>query len=75
MIYQVQLPIAGHAFIDVEADSRADAIQKALGAVTRDHIEEWEAIEQFNEGNVCYCPHPWEAVVADEDGNIVDEDE
>lgn len=59
--YNVTLPIAGHAYLSVEAESERDAIQKALDEVTMDHIETWEAVERFNEGMVCYCPHPWEA--------------
>jgi hypothetical protein len=59
--YSVTLPIAGHAFLEVEASSEAEAIEKAMEVVTMDHIESWEALDQFNRGNVCYCPSPWEA--------------
>lgn len=59
--YNVTLPIAGHAFVEVEADSEEAAIEAALDAVTRDDIEEWEALREFNRGNVCNCPSPWEA--------------
>jgi hypothetical protein len=60
-IYNVVIPIAGHAHKAVEADSEDEAIEKAMGEVTIDDIEEWEALRRFNQGNVCYCPSPWEA--------------
>ena len=59
--YSVTLPIAGHAHLDVEAESEDEAIQKALEQVTLGDVDNWEAVEQFNRGNVCYCPRPWEA--------------
>lgn len=59
--YYVTLPIAGHAFLEVEADSEKAAIDKAMEEVTINDIDEWEALEQFNQGNVCHCPSPWEA--------------
>ncbi len=58
--YTVTIPIAGHAYVDVEAENEKDAISKAFNSVSRDHIEEWQALKQFNSGNVCYCPTPWE---------------
>lgn len=61
--YTVTIPIAGHAVVEVEADSKQEAIEAAIENVTIDDIEDWEAIEQFHQGNVCYCPHPWEAEV------------
>lgn len=63
--YQVTIPIAGHAFITVEAESEEEAIDIAMGEVTIDHVEEWIPVEQFTQGNVCYCPHPWEAEAID----------
>lgn len=63
--YTVTIPIAGHAYIEVDAESEEAAIEAALGKVTIDHIETWEPLEQFNQGNICYCPHPWEAEARD----------
>lgn len=63
--YQVTVPFAGHMVIEVDADTEAAAIEKALEEVTSDHIEGWEPLECFHEGNVCYCPQPWEAEVID----------
>lgn len=65
-VFSVTLPIAGHAYVTVEAENEDQAIDKAMEEVTIDDIETWEAVPQFNKGNVCYCPHPWEAAVVDE---------
>ncbi len=66
--YEVTIPIAGHAFITVDAVSAEDAIKKALEEVTIDDIHEWEPLERFNQGNFCYCPKPWNAeAVCEED--------
>jgi hypothetical protein len=59
--YNVTIPIAGHAFKTVEADSQEEAIEKAMEELTVDDIGEWEPLMRFNQGNVCYCPSPWEA--------------
>lgn len=64
--YAVTLPIAGHAYVVVEADDEKSAIAKAHEDVTLNHIESWAALDQFNQGNICYCPQPWEAEAADE---------
>jgi hypothetical protein len=64
--WSVTLPIAGHAYLTVEAETEEEAIEAALNEVALDHIETWEAVERFNQGNVCYCPHPWEAEAVDE---------
>lgn len=59
--FNVTIPIAGHVHKTVEADSEEGAIQKAMEEITIDDLGDWEPLEQFNQGNVCYCPHPWEA--------------
>lgn len=63
--YNVTLPIAGHAYVTVEADiaiaSEEDAIDKALFIVESKHLESWEALTRFHQGNVSHCPTPWEA--------------
>lgn len=61
-VFEVTLPIAGHAFLTIEAETEEEAIEKAFDEVTLQNIEEWEALREFNRGNVCYCPQPWEAV-------------
>lgn len=66
--YTVTLPIAGHAYIVIDADDEKAAISQAMDEVTIEHIEDWEALDQFNEGNVCYCPTPWTACAEAEDG-------
>ena len=59
--YNVTIPIAGHIYKTVEADSEAEAIDKAMESVSIDDLGDWEPLIQFNRGNVCYCPSPWEA--------------
>lgn len=65
--FTVTLPIAGHAYVTVEADNEDAAIEAALEKVTIDDIDEWEALPRFHEGNVCYCPSPWEATAEEEE--------
>lgn len=64
--YAVTLPIAGHAYVVVDAEDEKDAIEQALNTVELKHIETWEALEQFQQGNVSYCPRPWQIEVVDE---------
>ncbi len=64
--FEVTLPIAGHAYVLVEAETEAQAIDAALDKVELRHIETWEALKAFNTGNICHCPTPWKASAADE---------
>lgn len=59
----VTIPMAGHLVIEVEAENAEAAVEAALVSdqLTIDKLENWEALKQFNTGNVCYCPQPWEA--------------
>lgn len=69
--YGVKIPIAGHIYVEVEAANEDEAIEKAFEQdFTVDNIESWETLEQFNKGNVCYCPHPWGA-----EAEIIDDNE
>jgi len=70
-LYSVIIPIAGHVVLKVEASSEEEAIDKGMQKATSDHISEWDCLKQFNSGNVCYCPTPWEAEaeLQDEDDN------
>lgn len=61
--YTVIIPMAGHLIVEVEAKDEAEAKEKALDEASIEHLEGWEALEQFTEGNVCYCPSPWEVEV------------
>jgi hypothetical protein len=59
--YGVTIPVAGHAYVTVEAESEQEAIDLAMyGDVTKEDIEDWDCLRAFNRGNVCSCPHPWE---------------
>jgi hypothetical protein len=61
--YSVLIPIAGHIRVEVEADSEDAAIEAALESddLHLDNTEDWQAIEAFSQGNVCFCPRPWNA--------------
>lgn len=65
--YRVTVPIAGHHTVMVEAETEEEAIEKAMDTDMSDGDFEWEALEQFHQGNVCYCPSPWEAEAELED--------
>ena len=62
--YEVTLPIAGHAYVTIEAESEEEAIEKAMDIVTLRDVDHWEALERFNQGNICFCPQPWHAEAA-----------
>lgn len=65
--YTVTIPIAGHLIISVEAESASAAVEKAMDEATIEHLDSWEQLEQFHQGNVCYCPRPWELTVVNDD--------
>ncbi len=50
--YEVLLPIAGYAIVEVEAFSEEEAKDLAYDEVRRDHLEEWEAMDNIVTGNV-----------------------
>lgn len=58
-LWNVTVPIAGHAFVTVEAATEDEAVDKGLEAVTLADIDSWDALRAFNDGNVCHCPGPW----------------
>lgn len=72
-IWSVTLPIAGHAHLEVVAGTEKEAIDLALDTVELGHIDTWEGLVRFNQGNFCYCPSPWEAEARDE-GPLDDEE-
>jgi len=63
--YLVTYPIAGHATFEVEAENETQAKELAEQKdMTEGDVEvSWDAIGKFNEGNVCYCPTPWETEI------------
>ncbi len=50
--YNVTLPITGIAWLEIQAESEQEAIDKALQEVEQKHIEEWNAVEQIVQGNI-----------------------
>lgn len=65
--YSVTIPVAGHLFIEVEAENAEAARDKAFEEAGQEHLEDWEALESFNTGNVCHCPSPWELTIVNQD--------
>lgn len=61
--YSVLIPIAGHIEVLVKAENEDAAIEAAFESddLKIDNLFQWEAVQAFTQGNVCYCPHPWEA--------------
>lgn len=55
--YDVSLPMTGVMYIQVEADSEEEAIEKALASdeLTLDKIESWCAHEQICQGSILYA--------------------
>ncbi len=61
--YAVIIPIAGHITYEVEAENEKEAEEKAWDMNPKDGDLDWEQLEKFNSGNVCYCPSPWRVTV------------
>lgn len=55
--YTVGLPIAGIAYVTVEADSEEAAIDAAMDQACGEHLEEWEPHRIMCEGNFRYYAH------------------
>lgn len=64
--YSVTIPMAGHLIVSVIAENEEEAIEKAFAEATIDNLEDWETMETFTMGNVCYCPRPWDVEATDE---------
>jgi hypothetical protein len=58
--YLVTIPLAGHIRFEVEAESEEQAIELANQMETEQGEMDWGTLTRFNQGNVCYCPSPWE---------------
>ncbi len=61
--YTVTIPIAGHITFEVQAESEEAAKEIARTTDVDEGVTEWETLDKFNQGNVCYCPSPWEITV------------
>lgn len=65
--YNVIVPIAGHIYVQVEASSEEEAIQKGMDEALTSQDIQYEIMEGgFVKGDVCYCPKPWKPM-AEED--------
>ena len=65
--YEVTIPITGIAYLTIEAESEDEAIETAIGEVTIDNLETWEAVRDIHRGNVCYAMQPWSAEARESD--------
>lgn len=67
--YTVKVPIVAVCYIDVEAESKKEAIEKAFESddLNLKNVEEWEPLEHITKGNVIYTYH--------NDAEIVEEEE
>ena len=52
MKYGVTLPVTGYAYIEVEADNREEALDKAHMIVEIDDIVEWSTCNHIIKGNI-----------------------
>lgn len=68
MKYGVTIPIAGHSYIEVDADNEKEAVDKAFESCESGELS-WEPLECFVQGNVTHCPSPNEIEVSE----VVDE--
>jgi hypothetical protein len=54
--YGVCIPITGFVYVEVEAGSKREAIDKAFEQdLSEAEIEEWNLHEHVTEGNVCHA--------------------
>lgn len=65
--FTVTIPIAGHLVFEVEATDAAEARAKAFDMDSSKGELEWDTLETFGRGNVCYCPTPWNVEVEEND--------
>lgn len=69
--YSVAVPISGVIHVEVEADSKEEAIDKALESeqLTLENIDEWTPHRHLVQGNVCYATQRQaNATLIDDDG-------
>lgn len=55
--YYVEIPITGYVSVEVEANSKEEAIEKAWESpdLSLNNVVEWEAHERISKGNVSYA--------------------
>lgn len=53
-LYTVKVPIVAVCYVDVEAETEEEAIEKAFESddLKLENVEEWEPLEHIVEGNV-----------------------
>lgn len=58
-LYTVKVPIVAVCYIDVEAETEEEAIEKAFESddLKLENVDEWEPLEHITQGNVIYTYH------------------
>lgn len=69
--FGVELPIAGYAYVEVEAEDEAAAVDAALASeIKTSDIQEWDVFKALVRGNVCYAPRTRPEVFPMDDDEI-----
>lgn len=63
--FGVTMPIGGHAYVEVEAETEEQAKELAMDQVSLTDIDGWEILDPVSQGNVLSFPSPWEIEVAE----------
>lgn len=68
-LYTVKVPIVAVCYIEVEAETEEEAIEKAFESddLKLENVNEWEPLEHITQGNVIYTYH--------NDAEVVEESE
>lgn len=68
-LYTVKVPIVAVCYIEVEAETEEEAIEKAFESddLKLENVDEWEPLEHITQGNVIYTYH--------NDAEVVEESE
>jgi hypothetical protein len=72
--FTVIVPFAGHIEKTVEAATPEEARGKVFegwsgfaGCDQEDYFYDYELLDRFHAGNVCYCPSPWELTIEEQE--------
>lgn len=67
--YSVQIPIVAVCYVDVEAESKEEALEKAFNSedLSLENVEEWEAYRMIVEGNCLHTSYNRAEIVDEEE--------
>lgn len=68
-LYTVKVPIVAVCYVEVEAENKEDAIDKAFVSddLRLENVDEWEPLEKIVEGNVLHTYHNEVEIVDEEE--------